>query len=368
MGIFGSRSPVIVASLVSVIAFAAAHGAAAIEMTPELKKIVDGARKEGALKIMTGATTMGAGDGAKAAAQWINKTFGLDIEWSWNPGPPMAQQGARIFTEHQAGQEASSDVYAATAVQVTPLMQKGLFRQVEWRKLLPGRITPDLVEGDGRALKMVTQVPGIMYNKRRMSAQRISTIKTMADLLKPEWKGKFFTTIYLAGFDVLASEEVWGAKKAADYARRWSQHIGGILNCGSPERIASGEFPALVIDCAGADDKLPRFKDVLSLHVIGDNAQKRYQYVTIPQNAAHPNAGILYTVFFSTKEGQDFLYRNRGSDLYDYPDSNTRAWVEPIEKQGIKFRDVTVDWYAQQKGIAKAHRRMVKIIRARKRN
>lgn len=360
------RLPLAFASIAAVFAFAVAQQAAAIDMTPELKKIVDAAKKEGALKIVTGATTMGAGDGTKRAAEWINKTFGMNISWSWNPGPPMAQQGSKIFTEMTAGQEASSDVYAATAVQVTPLMQKGLFIEVPWLKLLPGRITPDLVEGNSRALKMVTQTPGILYNTSKISKAQISTIKSMNDMLKPEWKGKFFTTIYLAAFDVLASKEAWGPKKALDFTKKWSQQIGGILNCGSPERVASGEFPALAIDCAGADQNLDKFKNVLAVHIIPDNAQKRYQYVTIPKNAAHPNVGILYTLFFSTKEGQDFLFKHRGSDLYDYPDSNTRAWIEPIEKSGVKFRPVTVDWWASQKGIVRAHRNMVKVIRSRK--
>ena len=42
---------------------------------------------------------------------------------------------SRIFTEMQAGQKASTDVYYGTAVQLAPFLSRGLFRKVAWTVL-----------------------------------------------------------------------------------------------------------------------------------------------------------------------------------------------------------------------------------------
>ena len=94
----------------------------------------------------------------------------------------FAQQAAKLFTEMQSNQKASSDAFTATAVQITPMLDRGLFQSVEWSKLLPGRITPNIVEADGRALRVLTQMPGILYNKQKLP--EVAKITAMEDLLK----------------------------------------------------------------------------------------------------------------------------------------------------------------------------------------
>ena len=73
----------------------------------------------------------------------------------------------------------------------------------------------------------------------------------MADLLKPEYKGKYGTTIYGAGFDVLLANDVWGPEKTLAFYGKFVKNMQGILNCGGEDRIASGEFLALAMDCGG---------------------------------------------------------------------------------------------------------------------
>ena len=36
---------------------------------------------------------------------------------------------------------------------------------------------------------------------------------TLADFLRPEWKGKIASTPYSAGFDVLYAADVWGKER-----------------------------------------------------------------------------------------------------------------------------------------------------------
>ena len=271
---------------------------------------------------------------------------------------------ARLYTEKQADQKASTDVYYGTAVQIVPYLKLGLFRQVPWTTLYPGRITSKIVEGGGRALRIATGLPGVIYNKR--VAPEFGKVETMADLLKPEYKGKLYTEPYLAGFDILVANNIWGYEKTATYVRKLSKQIGGLLRCGEPDRIASGEVPALALDCTGTDENLPKYHNVLALKILRDAAMRRYDYLSIPVNAAHPDAGILFALYLSSPEGQkDVLLDLFGNTLDSYPGTPTHAKVAALQREGYKFRDVTIRWWSAQKNIQSNLKKLIKIITQR---
>jgi ABC-type Fe3+ transport system substrate-binding protein len=344
----------------TVLALALAAPAGAITMSPELQKIVDAAKQEGALTVAMADEPMAGADGTEAGEKGMNKMFGTAINVRYVPAPPYAEQGAKLLTEMQAKQPASTDIYVSTAVQYTPLWKAGLFQPVEWTKLYPERLKPEFVEGGNGAVRIYTSIPSVMYNKRFET--QVMRTSELADYLKPEWKGKFVTTPYLAGFDVLVSQEMWGPKKAEVYVRALSQQVSGMLSCGSPDRIASGEMPVLVIDCAGASENKDRYKSILGAHVLKDTAQRRYGYLSIPVNAVHPNAAILYILYYSSPEGQADLYRITGYDMSEYADSRRGPLIKELEAKGYKFKDVTVAWWESQPDITPEHRNMVKLL------
>lgn len=338
--------------------------ASTIEMSPALQKIVAGAKKEGALSLEYGGGIMGTSEGARVAAAGIKKMFGVDLNVTYTPGPSFAPMAAKLYTELQAHQPASTDVYYGTAVQIVPYLNRGLFRKIPWTELYPGRITSNIVEGDERALRITTGLPGVLYNKR--VAPQFGKVVTMADLLKPEFKGEIYTQPYLAGFDVLVADSMWGYDKTAAYVRKFSSQIGGLLRCGEPDRLASGEVPALAIDCTGSDENLPRFRNVLGLTILHDAAMRRYDYLTVPENAAHPNAAILYTLYASSPEGQRRILLDLfGNGLDSYPGTPTHEQVAALEKQGVKFHDVTIKWWGAQKDIESNLKKLIKIVTER---
>jgi ABC-type Fe3+ transport system substrate-binding protein len=335
--------------------------AAAADMPPELKAVIDGAKKEGALTLSYAQNIMGGSDGARVAAAGIKKMYGVSLDVSFTPGPSFAPMANKIYTEMQAGQKATTDVYNGTAVQVYPFVARGLWRKISWTALYPGRITSKIAEADGRALRIVTALPGVLYNKR--AAPEFGKIVTTADLLKPEYKGKLYTTPYLAGFDVLVAEGVWGYAKTADYVAKLSAQVGGLAPCAATDRIAAGEIPALAIDCAGAEQNTAKYRDVLAHVIIHDAAMRRYNYLCIPENAAHPNAGILFALYASTPEGQKAIPLDLfGVDLDDYPETQTHARVTALEKQGVKFEDVTVAWWGSHKNIERDLKKIITAI------
>ena len=337
--------------------------AVAIEMTPALKKIVSAANKEGVIRIHMGASPVGRSGGIKAAEIGINKMFGTKIKLSFKPGPAYAALGSKLLTEYQAKQPASSDIYIATAIQLVPLLRKGLFTKVDWQGLFPARVQPQMVEADGQVLRHYTSLPGVIYNKR-MEA-KVKKTRTLDDFLKPDWKGKFWTTPYLAGFDVLIPDEVWGAKKTEDYVLKMSQQIGGLLGCGATSRIASGEMPVHLIDCSGSAAFVDRFKSVVGLHVLKETAWRRYGYIAIPKNARAKNAATLYALWYASKEGQKSMRKHIGYDATDHPESHYAKVIADYSKKGYKFRDVTIKWWGGQKGAIKQHRKNIKLLRSK---
>lgn len=335
--------------------------AGAAEMTPELKAVIDGAQKEGALTLSYAENIMGGSEGAQIAAAGIKKMFGVTLDVGFYPGPSFAPMAGKLYTELQADQKASTDVYNGTAVQIDPYLKRNLFRAIDWTKLWPERITPETVEADGRALRIVTALPGVLFNKR--VAPEFGKIVTTDDMLKPEYKGKLYTTPYLAGFDVLVANSMWGYDRTLDYVRKLSVQVGGLAPCAAVDRIAAGEIPALAIDCAGGEHHLAKYRDVLDHVIIHDAAMRRYNYLCIPANAAHPNAGILFALFSSSPEGQKTILLDLfGLDLDSYPETQTHEGVTKLEAQGVKFEDVTIAWWGSHSNISSDLKKLTDMI------
>ena len=342
---------------------AAAH-AQSIEVTPALAKVIAGAEKEGKLTVRWTNNIFGGPDGAKMAEAAINRIFGTHITVEWSPGPAYGPMAAQLYQEMQAGEPASSDLYIATAVQLSPYIDKGLFRTIDWVGLMPSRITPAMVEADGRALRIASNLPGIVYNLK--AAPWVPEVKTTADLLKPEYKGKFYTTPFLGGFDVLLAPDVWGIEKTTDYVKKLAPQLAGLVGCEATARIASGEIPALAIDCAGGIPNRVdyRGKGVLGNQVLSDMVERRYNYLAIPTHAPHPNAATLFILYIMTAEGQSkVMWDWQGSDLDQFPESHMRQEFAAIEARGGKPVDVTIPWWRSHPGLDAANAELAKLVR-----
>jgi ABC-type Fe3+ transport system substrate-binding protein len=331
----------------AIMLFAAGPSAAqSIQANPTLAQIIDGAKREGKLLVRSNpASTLAGAEAQQVAQQGIKRLFGIDLPLEWSPGAAYGPLAAQLFQEMQAGTPASTDVLALQPAQIVPYLEKGLFRTVDWRAVMPS-LPPDAVEASGKALRIVLSVPNVLYNIK--AAPWIAAVNNSADLLRPEIKGKFMTTPFLGGFDALLGDEIWGVDKTTAYVKQLAGQIAGFTTCGSVDRIASGEIPALALDCSGGwPNSLPyRGKNVIAGKVLGDIAERRYSYLTIPRHAAHPNAAILYALYLLSPEGQQKVMADyTGLDLGLYRDSYARQLVESERAQGITFIDVTVDWW-----------------------
>src|SRR5215469_6226370 len=151
----------IMGAIAVVLSFAAANGSSAqsVKISPQLQKIIDGAKQEGRLVISVTENAFSGSEGHRHAVDRINALFGTKLELSWSPGPAYAAVAAKLLAEKEANQPAHTDVFLGTAVQVAPFQKQGLFRKVDWAALMPDRVQPSMVEGDGTALRIYTSLP-----------------------------------------------------------------------------------------------------------------------------------------------------------------------------------------------------------------
>ena len=314
----------------------------AAETSPALRQLIDEAAKQSEIHLVWSQSTLGGTRGAAAFEAGLNKMFGTKLRIKFTPGPSMPTVANEIAMRLLAGQPAQTDAYIGFSRDMSDMVPKDLFRQVAWTELMPDRITDRVVDAKGTMVKTVTGLLGVTYNTAMAPAKP----QYLRDFLAPGWKGKIATTPYSAGFDVLAAKDLWGAEKALDYAKALAPQIAGLIRCDDNERIASGEFLALVIDCGGSDIfNLTDHGAPIAHFTPRDYPMLSYYYLAVPKNAPHPAGGALFVAFAATPEGQKIVWDGWHGDLHLYPESHFHQRVAEIEQSfGEKLHDIDIEW------------------------
>ncbi len=345
--------------LAGMLAMAGCAAASAQEIGPALKELAAAANREGGVTLSWSQSTLGGSQGAARLQAAMNKMLGTNIRINFLPGPDMARVVNQVATEFSAGQKAHVDIVLGAAPQIAPVVKISFFEPVDWQRYLPGRITPNMIELDGRIIRIVTGLSGVTYNSLLAPMKPA----VLDDFLKPGWKGKIASTPYAAGLDVLLAEDVWGREKTVNYVRALSKQIAGVMRCGEAERVATGEYLALVMDCTGQDALIWQERGAPLAQLMPlDAAEQRYYYFAVPKNAQHPNAAKLFTVFLLTEEGQKLAYDTWKIDLHFMPGSRMGATVASYQKLGVKFKEVTVDWWSAHPEIDATRSELIKIL------
>jgi ABC-type Fe3+ transport system substrate-binding protein len=337
-----NRNRLFAAAMVAVSASFLTPAAPAAEVSPAMKTLVEAAQKEGEIVLNFGEGAVGGLEGSKRIETKLNQTFGTKIKIVYTPGPSMPAMASQITMLQAAKQPSPTDVYVGWSRHMPALYKRKALQSADWKALLPGRVGDNIVEMDGTAVKIVTSLPGVFYNTK------LSPYKPerMTDFLKPEWKGKIAATTYSANFDVLAGPGIWGPEKAIDYAEKLSGQVAGLLRCNEIERISSGEFWAMVPNCAGRDveEFAKKGAPVANLEP-HDFLVKNYTYLGVPKNAPHSHAGTLFIAFILTPEGQSILWDTWGADLDLFPETHLHQQVADIEKSyGEKLKSADATW------------------------
>ncbi len=297
-------------------------------------QLLDGAKKEGQLILSWGTGTMGGIEGAALLEKAFNKTYGLNIDFKFTPGPAMPQFASRIIQEAKAGQPSSTDMFVGSENHVARMALKS----VEWTKTF-NHITAPMVDFDNKVLIVTSRTPGFTYNSKMVVGKDIP--QRVEDVLNPKWKGKIASTPYAASFDRLSM--IWGEEKTTAFLEKFVKQVSGLIRCGEDDRIAAGEFAMLVFNCDLAAPQEAKDKGApVDGQVFRDAGILSYWYVTVPSNARNPNAATLLAAFLLSKDGQDILYKTDRSSSHLVKGTQMNQFVAEQEKRGVKFTAYSV--------------------------
>lgn len=360
MGRFSSNR--LLSAAIFVTAFLAARAALGVTVS----QLIEGAKKEGILRAQWGQGSFGGSAGFAELLAGMNKKYGLNLKGQYTPGPDMQRMMLRIAQEVAAGQPGSTDVYLGNSQAMLDAIKTNTLKPADWKSFLPRPLLSeagyDPVAPGGIGVAFASTLIGILYNSDLVKGADIP--RSMEDVLKPKWKGKIASTPYAAGLREFAMPDMLGRERILDFAKKLSKQIGGLMRCGEPERIISGEFLMLVFTCGGNDANVHKAKGAPIDHVLVKEATAVHmRYAGIPKNSRSPNAAALFIAYLHTPEAQALLWRHDGLDMHLYPESKQRKEIEGVKAAGGKFSIISPQWLGSVKGYAETQEQIQKILR-----
>jgi ABC-type Fe3+ transport system substrate-binding protein len=235
-----------------------------------LQRLIDSARREGSLSFVWGEGTLGGTESLRRLTDGFNRTYGLNLDVKFTPGPSMSEMSPRIVQESQANRPASTDVLIGYDSQIAPAIQAGALEPVDWLSWAPNIRDPALVAPNGMAVTIETATPGITYNSSRLTGDAVP--RSLQDLLKPQYNGHLASTPYAANFDRLSTDELWGEPRTWDFLTQYAEQLGGLMRCNEMDRLLSGEFDAFALDCSQSNALATRAKGAPLAFVIPSDA------------------------------------------------------------------------------------------------
>lgn len=327
-----------------------AAAADAPEAPKNLEELIAGAKKETTLRGMWSSRSL---DGSKGFAQIVaamNEKYGTNIEPQFTPGPSMTNMIGKLTREMNAGQPASTDVVWGNSGGMLQSSKVGLMRPMNWlaylgRPMLKAGGEFDPIAPGGIALASASTLVGVLYNSNLVKGDDIP--KRLADTLDPKWKGKIASTPYAAGMREFASPDLLGKEAMIEFTEKLSKQIGGLIRCGSMDRITSGEFVMLVLSCGDQYvNQAQRRGEPLGYSVMRDAVVSHTRYGAVPMHSQAPNAAALFIAYLHSPEGQKWMWEVNGFDFHLYPESHERKVLEEARAEGAKVAINSPQWLA----------------------
>ena len=222
-------------------------GPTAAQQSPELNKIIEGAKEEGVLKIQWLAGRLDGEAGLRQLIAAMNQRYGTDVKLQFTPGPNFPKMLNKITQEKAAGLPSSTDVNMMTSNHASRGAETGLLRQMNWEAIIerpaPADANVQRIATGGHSVMIASRIVGITYNTNLVKGEDVPV--SMEDVFKPKWKGKIASTPFATGLYQFAAPDMLGYERMKDYTQRLAKHIGGLFTCSNVDRISSGEFAML---------------------------------------------------------------------------------------------------------------------------
>jgi ABC-type Fe3+ transport system substrate-binding protein len=317
--------------------------------SPALQQLIDGAKKEGSVKATWSASSFGGAEGFNEMVTAVNKKYGLSLKATFTPGPDMQGVQAKIAQEAAANQPASSDIYLGNSQALRDALETKTFKSIDWKSILERPLPVDANANfdpyapNGTGIAIASSITGIIYNTKLVKPELVP--HRLPDLLKPELKGKIASTPYAAGWREFATKDLLGKEYTLDFLKKFTNQIAGLLRCGEEDRLTSGEFWMLAMDCGGQNVVDYQKKGAPIDQVVLDDLTTVHSfYAAVPVNSSTPNAATLLSAFIDSAEGQALLLRVWNADMYTFPESRHGPAVAKVRSSGGKIAVDSPQW------------------------
>jgi ABC-type Fe3+ transport system substrate-binding protein len=318
----------------------AASGATAtkaLPQTPEFKRVLAAANKEGTLNLNWGFSM---GD-ASPLVDAFHKNY-PNIKVTVTPSQDQPANLAKLLQELQAGKRSSTDAFVGVPqlLWAAGPQQANALERVDWEALAPW--TKGLATSDSVGLSLFDQYSTFAYNTSQFDESELPT--SAADVLK--LKQPVASTPYAALFNVLAVPEAMGEQGLERYLAAFRP--AGFIGCGDLSRVASGEFAALWINCGANVTEIFAAKGAPLKNAVIKDATATYPwYGAVPKNSAHPNAAKIWVVWLDSPEAQQLLIEHEKADNRRIKGSTTAKQLSEYEAQGVKFVDADYEFVSK---------------------
>jgi iron(III) transport system substrate-binding protein len=310
--------------LLSVFGLAAVLLGASVEQataTP-VDDLIAGAKKEGVIEFY-GPSTLGP-EGAKELAGAFNKKYGLNIKLNFNASGNMTRDIGKVVGLSASGQPPEWDIMVVTDSHHGSLWFRKLHKTFDYKSL---GVDPKIIEYDNGVISIANQFALPAYNKKILPAK--DAPKRWEDLLDPKWKGgKLGVTSSVHHFARLAAGP-WGEEKTNDFVKKLAAMQPTLSRAGEmAQRLLLGE---VLISATMQDSQLHESAQQGAPLVFADAVQPVVSpeyHVGVLKGAPHPNVGHLFTVFMSTKEGQQLWEKHTGHSSAYVPGTKAYQFIQ----------------------------------------
>jgi len=324
----------------------------AANQSPEAERLLKTAKEHGETELnLSWGSTFGAAQGAKKLEAVFNRMYGTAIKFNFTPGPSMTQMAGKISLEVTAGQKPSSDILLGTESHFTDLLSRPILEEYDYAKLSP-RMLKEVVSYKNMGVEIAGIVAGVSYNRDLVQSKDVP--KKLEDVLHPKWKGKIASTINAAIFDRVAARPEWEPEKMKSFIRKLSGQVAGLLRCQENDRIISGEFHMMVLNCGSYQIRREKAKGAPLEHVVlEDAASVGFFQMGVPRNSLHPNLAKLYINMMMSPEGQKLIYEMEYTDHYELPGSQSAVELAHLKSKGINVQKVDVKFLSDRPDLPK---------------
>lgn len=262
------------------------------------EEVLEGARKEGRLFVLI--SSPGKPETHAAVGKAFNERFGLQTQIEWTATNPV-QTGTKLIAE-QGGAGFVDVIGAGGNQEINVLFERGIVKPYPWTETfgselptIKNAVDPVIEDLAGAGLVIAHNVYGMAWNKDLIKDEEVPA--TYADLLKPEWKGRFAVNAFSLNpmdyysFDLGEEATLEMAKTTLANEPVLERGTGAVTRA-----ISVGQAPVGISSFhqAGRVDNLgfKLFSDYIPIGVL---------QIYVPENAPNPNTARLFAAWFAAE-------------------------------------------------------------------